>query len=246
MLSSYGSPHIFGFIGLVSWKVLVFCKLALFFFFICYFFLKISRFGACLKPLLKSLLQDSFCFTLLLLFGLWDTCNLSSLSRERIWVPCTERWDLAHWTPGRPLLYLLRGLCLFVGKWLMLSTDLVTRPWWLRWWWIRLQFGRPGFDPWVRKSPWRSAWQPSPVFLPGEPYGQRSLAGYSPWGCRVEHDWASGHAHMCESMSTFDVMGSFFPHYPQYALKLVSQRAGHDWMRTSTSKAFLDFDSPKR
>jgi len=27
-----------------------------------------------------------------------------------------------------------------------------------------------------------------PVFLPGECYGQRSLAGYSPWGCRVEHD----------------------------------------------------------
>ena len=30
--------------------------------------------------------------------------------------------------------------------------------------------------------PWRRAWQPTPVFLPGEPYGQRSLAGYSLWG----------------------------------------------------------------
>ena len=29
---------------------------------------------------------------------------------------------------------------------------------------------------------WRGAWQPAPVFLPGEPHGQRSLAGYSPWG----------------------------------------------------------------
>ena len=29
--------------------------------------------------------------------------------------------------------------------------------------------------------PWRRAWQPSPVFLPGESHGQRSLAGYSPW-----------------------------------------------------------------
>ena len=38
MLSSYGSPHIFGFIGLVSWKVLVFCKLALFFFLFVTFF----------------------------------------------------------------------------------------------------------------------------------------------------------------------------------------------------------------
>ena len=34
------------------------------------------------------------------------------------------------------------------------------------------------FDPWVRKIPWRRKWQPTPVFLPGESHGQRSLAGY--------------------------------------------------------------------
>ena len=34
----------------------------------------------------------------------------------------------------------------------------------------------------VGKIPWRRKWQPSPVFLPGESNGQRSLAGYSPWG----------------------------------------------------------------
>ena len=33
---------------------------------------------------------------------------------------------------------------------------------------ICLQFGRSGFDPWVGKIPWRKAWQPTPVFLPGE------------------------------------------------------------------------------
>ena len=33
-----------------------------------------------------------------------------------------------------------------------------------------------GFDPWARKIPWRRAWQPTPVFLLGEPHGQRSLA----------------------------------------------------------------------
>ena len=38
---------------------------------------------------------------------------------------------------------------------------------------------RRGFDPWVGKIPWRRAWQPTPVLLPGESYGQRSLAGYS-------------------------------------------------------------------
>jgi len=36
----------------------------------------------------------------------------------------------------------------------------------------------------VRKVPWRRAWQPTPVFLSGDSLGQRSLAGYSPWGCK--------------------------------------------------------------
>ena len=40
----------------------------------------------------------------------------------------------------------------------------------------------------VGKMPWRRARQPTPVFLPGESHGQRSLAGYSPLGCRVGHD----------------------------------------------------------
>ena len=31
---------------------------------------------------------------------------------------------------------------------------------------------------------WRRKWQPTPAFLPGEFYGQRNLAGYSPWGCK--------------------------------------------------------------
>ena len=44
-----------------------------------------------------------------------------------------------------------------------------------------LQGKRRGFDPWVGKIPWRRrAWQPSSVFLPGEPHGQRSPVGCSP------------------------------------------------------------------
>ena len=39
-------------------------------------------------------------------------------------------------------------------------------------------------DPWVGKIPWRRKWQSTPVFLPGESHGQRSLMGYSPWGCK--------------------------------------------------------------
>ena len=38
------------------------------------------------------------------------------------------------------------------------------------------------FDPWIGKIPWRRAWQPTPVFLPGESHGQRSLVGCSPQG----------------------------------------------------------------
>ena len=39
-------------------------------------------------------------------------------------------------------------------------------------------------DPWSRKIPWRRKRQPTPVFLPEKSHGQRSLAGYSPWGHR--------------------------------------------------------------
>ena len=43
----------------------------------------------------------------------------------------------------------------------------------------------PGFDPWVGRLPWRSALQPTAVFLPVESHGQRSLVGYSSWGHKV-------------------------------------------------------------
>ena len=43
-----------------------------------------------------------------------------------------------------------------------------------------------------RKTPWRRAWQPTPVSLPGESHGRRSLVGYSPRGSqRVGHGWAT-------------------------------------------------------
>ena len=46
------------------------------------------------------------------------------------------------------------------------------------------QCRRRPFDPWVRNVPWRRKWPPTPVFLPGESQGWRSLVGYSPWGCK--------------------------------------------------------------
>ena len=44
--------------------------------------------------------------------------------------------------------------------------------------------------------PWRRKWQPTLVFLAGESHGQRSLAGYSPWGGkRVGHNLVTEHTH---------------------------------------------------
>ena len=53
------------------------------------------------------------------------------------------------------------------------------------------QCRRGGFNPWVGKIPWRKKWQPTPVFLPGEFHGQRSLLGYSSWGHK-EADMTEG------------------------------------------------------
>ena len=51
---------------------------------------------------------------------------------------------------------------------------------------------RCSFNPWVGKTPWRRAWQPTPVFVSGEPHGRRSLAGYQSIGLqRVGHEWSN-------------------------------------------------------
>ena len=55
---------------------------------------------------------------------------------------------------------------------------------------------RCGFDLWVGKIPWRRAWQPTPVFLPGKSHGQRNLAGYNPQGHR-ELDKIKTAQHAC-------------------------------------------------
>ena len=55
---------------------------------------------------------------------------------------------------------------------------------------------RCGVDPWDRKTPWRSAWQSTPVFLPGESHGQRILVVYSPQGHKESGmTEAAEHAH---------------------------------------------------
>ena len=46
-----------------------------------------------------------------------------------------------------------------------------------------------------QEDPQSRTWHPTPVFLPGKSHGQRTLAGYSPWGCRVRHVWVIKHTH---------------------------------------------------
>ena len=60
----------------------------------------------------------------------------------------------------------------------------------------------PEFDPWVRKIPWGRKWQPTPVFLPGESHGQRSLGGYSP-DSDTESDTLSDLACMHASLAQY-------------------------------------------
>ena len=66
---------------------------------------------------------------------------------------------------------------------------------------------------WVWNIPWRSKWQPTPVFLPGEFHGQKSMAGYSPWGRReldrIEVTWHVPHDTFASCTShTFNVMSN--------------------------------------
>ena len=71
---------------------------------------------------------------------------------------------------------------------------------------------RLGLDPWLGKIPGRRAWRPTPVFLPGESHGQRSLAGCSPQGRKelgmTEATW---HTQACTLVIVF-----FVEHYKTY------------------------------
>ena len=74
--------------------------------------------------------------------------------------------------------------CLQTAKYYNFFLVCLGLPWWLRQQRACLKCKRPGLNPWVRKIPRRRKWQPTPVFLPGGSQGWRSMAGYSPWGCK--------------------------------------------------------------
>ena len=113
---------------------------------------------------------------------------------------------------------------------LLLSYLCTGLPWWLRWYRIHLQCRRLRFNLCVRKIPWRSEWLSTPVFLPGEFHGQRSLA-------------AAAAAKSLQSCPTLcDPMDCSLPGSPSpwnFSGKSTgegeepsrgSQRVGHDWV----------------
>ena len=63
---------------------------------------------------------------------------------------------------------------------------------------------RPRFNPWVGKMPWRRKWQPTPVYLPREFHGQRSLES-CPRGCK-ESDTTEKLKHTFLAISTLTSM----------------------------------------
>ena len=81
-----------------------------------------------------------------------------------------------------------------------LCTFMTGLPWRLKQCRICLRCRRPGFNPWVRKIPWRREWQPTPVFLPGKYHGQRSLVGYSLWGHKESDTTKPLTLSLCDSL----------------------------------------------
>ena len=63
----------------------------------------------------------------------------------------------------------------------------------------KLQYRGPGFDPWVGNIPWMRKWLPTPVLLPGDSHGQRSLVGCSPWGHKESDTTERLHFHFSVS-----------------------------------------------
>ena len=96
---------------------------------------------------------------------------------------------------------------------------------------------RHGFDPWVGKILCRRRWQLAPVVLPGESHGQRSLAGYSPWGHKelgmTEHTCT--HAHLEQGW----VVKGLVCHSWEFALSLAG--SGSHWKEVKQGMDFIRF-----
>ena len=75
---------------------------------------------------------------------------------------------------------------------------------------------RPGFDPWVGKIPWRRAWLPTPLFLPGESHGQRSLVAYRLHGVAKSQIQLSDYTCIIVYLWVFEEIQHCFPQVPHH------------------------------
>ena len=122
-----------------------------------------------------------------LVSGLIDDSRFSYL------LPCSVCWAILCYTAS------IKLLCIFVRqerKSQIMPFKYITKVFLTLWIPLKKSQG-----PWTTlktaaTSLWctclhqRRKWQPTPVFLPGESQGQRSLVGCRLWGCRVGHDWS--------------------------------------------------------
>ena len=88
------------------------------------------------------------------------------------------------------------------------------------------------FDPWVRKISWRRKWQPVPIFLPGKFHGQRSLAGYSPWGCEESETTECARMHARMHAQGLGDLGRAAGAFLWLWVKLSSTSGGGWWIHT--------------
>ena len=65
----------------------------------------------------------------------------------------------------------------------------------------------------LKKKFCHSVWQPTPVFLPGKPHGQKSLAGYSPWGHNTVHGFAESQTWLSDFSLLYTLLLRIFLNY---------------------------------
>ena len=109
------------------------------------------------------------------------------------------------------------------------------------------QCRRCGFSPWVGKIPWRRKWQPTPVFLAGKSHGQRSLEGYSTWGCKESDrtEWLNDNNNNILSYY-WNITTTLMRHgcccYPHFIVKEIETQRGWAWahLRVTSERVSAD------
>ena len=143
------------------------------------------------RPLVKAMLLGNHSCLVLLDYKLHEEVGRQdwkwsfTLDLGLPWVLGQGGWMLLHWNLGATNDFWEQSFVSFVlhGAWVTETWKIVAGlPWWLRQWRICPQCRRLGFDPWLGQSPGEGNGCSTPVFLPGESRGQRSLVGYTVHG----------------------------------------------------------------